>query len=314
MQRRTFLTRCAGVAMVASGGLIVGPGTWTRSLSALAAPTGVTMRTRVIPKSGEVVPEVGLGTWQTFDVGTSAAERAPLAEILRLFFEAGGRLIDSSPMYGRAESVVGELVEAQKATPFFATKVWTSGKDAGRTQMAESMRRFRLGKRPLDLMQVHNLLDLEAHLPTLRELKAAGQIRYLGITHYALSRFPEMERLLKTEIFDFIQLPYSVRVRDAEKRLLPTARDTRTAVIVMRPFEEGDLFSAVKGREVPEWAKAAGYTSWAELFLAFILGHEAVTCVIPATSKPHHLSQNVRAGSAPIMTTELRERLVRELA
>lgn len=302
MERRDSLA--LGVAMAGAAMMNHGPAT---------AKNTVRMRTRVIPRTGERVPEVGLGTWQTFDVGAAKDERAPLAAVLERFFEVGGRVIDSSPMYGRAESVAGDLCNALGVDAFFATKVWTSGREEGKAQIAQSMRRLRLGERPLDLLQVHNLLDLETHLPHLRELKDAGRVRHLGITHYALTRFPEMERLLKTKIFDFVQLPYSVRVREAEPRLLPVSRDTGTAVIVMRPFEEGSLFRAVSGKAVPAWAKEVGFESWAELFLAFILGHEAVTCVIPATSKPHHLEQNVRAGFGPTMNAEQRERLVREL-
>lgn len=303
MERRDFLALGAAVA----GAAFV-------NIGSARSKTPPRVRNRVIPRTGERIPEVGLGTWQTFDVGSSKDERAPLAAVLERFFEVGGRVIDSSPMYGRAESVAGDLCKELGVDAFFATKVWTSGREEGRAQVAQSMRRLRLGDRPLDLLQVHNLLDLETHLPHLRELKDAGRVRHLGITHYAISRFPEMERLLKTKTFDFVQLPYSVRVREAERRLLPVARDTGTAVIVMRPFEEGSLFRAVGGREIPGWAIEAGFASWAELFLAFILGHEAVTCVIPATSKVHHLEQNVRAGFGPAMNPEQRARLVRELA
>jgi aryl-alcohol dehydrogenase-like predicted oxidoreductase len=281
---------------------------------ALAAPAAkeTGMRTRKIPRSGEPLPVVGLGTWQTFDVGSSAAERAPLAEVLERFFAAGGRAIDSSPMYGRAEAVAGDLVAAAKQPAFFATKVWTSGLAAGKAQIRESMRRLRTQR--LDLLQVHNLLDWQTHLPVLRELRDAGQIRYLGITHYALSSFEEMERLLRSERLDFVQLPYSVNVRAAEARLLPAAAATGTAVLVMRPFEEGALFRQVKGKPVPAWATELGFASWAQLFLAFILGHDAVTCVLPATAKPHHLTENVRAGSGPALDAALKHRLIAELA
>lgn len=308
MERREFLAlglTVAGAAL-ASGTTPFTPGVAT-------ARTLARIRGRPIPRSGELIPEVGLGTWQTFDVGDSERERAPLEAVLRRFFDLGGSVIDSSPMYGRAEAVAGDLTRALGARAFFATKVWTSGREQGRAQIAQSMRRLRLGDRPLDLLQVHNLLDLETHLPHLRELKESGRVRHLGFTHYALSRFPEMERLLKAEIFDFVQLPYSLRVRQAEDRLLPAARDTRTAVIVMRPFEEGSLFQLVKGRELPAWAREAGFSSWAELFLAFILAHEAVTCVIPATSKAHHLEQNMRAGLGPPLTPSLRAKLLSEL-
>ena len=270
------------------------------------------MRTRLIPRTGERIPVVGLGTWQTFDVGSARAEREPLAEVLRRFFAAGGRVIDSSPMYGRSETVAGDLLAAGKHDAFVATKVWTRGLEEGRAQIATSMRRLRSD--PLDLLQVHNLLDYETHLPGLRALRERGKIRHLGVTHYTLGSFAEMERILRRDALDFVQLPYSVNVRAAEARLLPAAADTGTAVLVMRPFEEGALFARVKGKAVPAWASERGFTSWAQLFLAFILAHPAVTCVLPATSKPQHLSENVRAGSGPELDAELRAKLIAELA
>jgi aryl-alcohol dehydrogenase-like predicted oxidoreductase len=268
------------------------------------------MRTRRIPRTGEELPVIGLGTSQTFDVGPSDAERAPLVEVLRTFLDAGGRVIDSSPMYGRAEEVTGDLVARLGAgpRPFYATKVWTRGKAAGAAQIAESMRRMRAD--PLDLLQVHNLLDWKVQLGTLRELKAAGRIRYVGITHYTLSSFEELERLVRTEKLDFIQLPYSVATREAERRLLPAAAETGTAVLVMRPFEDGDLFRAVRGRPLPAWAAEVGATAWSELFLKFILAHPAVTAVLPATAKLHHLKENVRAGFGPLPDEALRKKIV----
>jgi aryl-alcohol dehydrogenase-like predicted oxidoreductase len=302
MNRRDFLKLAATAAATSAAGV------------AFAAPPakGQAMRTRKIPRTGEEIPVVGLGTWQTFDVGSSQAEREPLAEVLRRFFAAGGRVIDSSPMYGRSESVVGELVTAAKHPAFLATKVWTSGLDAGRSQIRESMRYLRSER--LDLLQVHNLLDQATHLPTMRALREAGQLRYLGITHYSLGSFAQMERLLRSEKLDFIQLPYSVNVREAEARLLPAAADTGTAVLVMRPFEEGALFSRTKGKALPAWASERGFSSWAQLFLAFILAHPAITCVLPATSKPHHLSENVRAGIGPELDADARKKLIAELA
>ncbi len=276
------------------------------------------MLTRPIPKSGEQIPVIGMGTWQTFDVGTSAAERAPLAEVLRRFFAAGGRVIDSSPMYGRAEQVCGDLLAELGAleTPFRATKVWTTGKRAGIEQMQRSMQRMRAEpqgsgggatKPRMDLMQVHNLQDWKTHLPVLREWKREGKIRYLGITHYSHGSAGELERLMKTEELDFVQLPYSVVDRAAEKRLLPTAADTRTAVLVMTPFASGGVFGQVKGKPLPGLAAELQCTSWAQLFLKFLLGHPAVTCPIPATSKPDHLADNVKAGFGPMPDEAMRE-------
>lgn len=272
------------------------------------------MLTRTIPSSGEALPAIGLGTWTTFDVGPTERERAPRWEVLRAFAAAGGRVVDASPMYGRAEEVTGDLAAklppAQR--PFLATKVWTRGKAEGEAQIAESMRKLRAPR--LDLLQVHNLLDWKVHLETLRALKARGTLRYVGITHYALSSFDEMERILRTERVDFVQLPYSLATREAEARLLPAAAETGTAVLVMRPFEEGELFRAVKGKPLPGWAGELSASSWAEIFLKFILAHPAVTAVIPATAVPAHLADNVRAGDGPLPDAALRARMVKELA
>ncbi|MFO0581913.1 MAG: aldo/keto reductase [Anaeromyxobacter sp.] len=257
------------------------------------------MLTRKIPRSGEALPVIGLGTWQTFDVGGDANARAPLAEVLETFLAAGGRVVDSSPMYGTSEEVVGDLLAAVKARhPFVATKIWTRGKAEGEAQLADSMRKLRV--RTLDLGQVHNLLDREHHLATLRDRKRAGLVRYVGITHYTSSAFADLERLMRTEAVDFVQLPYSAAVRGAEARLLPAAADTGTAVLVNRPFEEGALFARVRGKPLPDWAEGLGCTSWSQVFLKFILAHPAVTCVIPATAKPRHLEENVEAGTGPL--------------
>lgn len=286
---------------------------------AMTQPQGA-MLTRPIPKSGEQVPVIGMGTWQTFDVGDSAAERAPLLEVLRRFFAAGGRVIDSSPMYGNAEEVCGDLLAELGAleTPFRATKVWTSGKREGIEQMQRSMARMRAAKRApkpgaggMDLMQVHNLQDWRTHLPVLRDWKRAGLIRYLGITHYSRGSFDDLERLMRTEDLDFVQLPYSVVDRAAEKRLLPAAADTRTAVLVMTPFASGSVFRQVKGKPLPGFAAELQCTSWAQLFLKFLLGHPAVLCPIPATSKPDHIADNVRAGVGPMPDDKLREQIAK---
>ena len=271
------------------------------------------MLTRPIPRSGQTLPAVGLGTWQTFDVGAGAAERSPLEEVLRRFLDGGGRVVDTSPMYGRAEAVVGDLLAGLRhaAPPFLATKVWTTGRSAGESQMRESMRRLRSER--LDLIQVHNLLDWETHLPLLRDWKAKDRLRYLGITHYSLSAFAQMEKLLRSERLDFVQLPYSLATREAEKRLLPTAAETGTAVLVMRPFEEGALFRAVRGKPLPGWATELGCRAWSQLFIKFILSHPAVTCVIPATANPDHLSENLGAGVGPLPDEAMRRRMAEVL-
>jgi len=270
------------------------------------------MQTRSTPRTGEALPVVGLGTWQAFDVGASEAERAPRREVLRLLFAAGGRLVDSSPMYGRAEAVVGDLLRGrpEQRAAYLATKVWTSGRAEGEAQMAESERR--MGGR-LDLVQVHNLVDWKTHLPTLRAWKEAGRIRHVGITHYALSALPELEQIVRREEIDFVQLPYSAGVRQAEARLLPACQERGAAVIVMRPFEQGELLRKIKGRPLPDWAKEGGAGSWAQLLLQFILSHPAVTVAIPATSRPEHMEDNARAGLLPPLSEEARRRLLREL-
>jgi len=263
---------------------------------------------RAIPSSKETVPVIGLGTWQTFDVGAGAA-RAPLRQVLQRFVELGGRIVDSSPMYGRAESVVGELAAelGLRDKLFIATKVWTSGRDAGSAQMNESMRRLRTPR--LDLMQVHNLVDSRTHLRTLAEWKRAGRVRYVGVTHYTASAYGELEQVLQSEPLDFVQLNYSVVEREAERRLLPLAVDRGLAVLVNRPFAEGALFRRVRGQTLPPWAAEAGCRTWAQLFLKWIVAHPAVTCVIPATSRPEHLEDNMQAGTGPLPDAALRDRI-----
>jgi diketogulonate reductase-like aldo/keto reductase len=269
-----------------------------------------TMLKRPIPRSGELLPAVGLGTWQTFDVGPDAGERAQLSEVLRLFVEMGGSVVDSSPMYGNAETVVGDLATelgVQKSL-FIATKVWTSGHEAGIRQMQTSMQRLRAD--PIDLMQVHNLLDLQTQLKTLRKWKQAGKIRYLGVTHYREDAFDALERLIKSEKLDFVQLNYNIIARDAERRVLPAAADNATAVLINRPFEGSSLFGKVKGKSLPPWAAEFDCESWSQFFLKYILSHPAVTCPIPATRNPKHLADNMRAGYGRLPDGKMRVKMV----
>jgi len=265
---------------------------------------------RAIPSSKETLPVIGLGTWQTFDVADGAT-RGPLRHVLRRFAEVGGRVVDSSPMYGRAERVVGDLAAelGLRDTLFVATKVWTSGRDAGIVQMEESRRRLRTPR--LDLMQVHNLVDWRTHLRTLAEWKRAGRVRHVGVTHYAVSAYPELEQVMKSEPLDFVQLNYSVAEREAERRLLPLAIDRGLAVLVNRPFAEGALFRRVRGQALPPWAAEAGCRTWAQLFLKWIVAHPAVTCVIPATSRPDHLEDNMQAGVGQVPDAALRDRIAK---
>jgi diketogulonate reductase-like aldo/keto reductase len=281
--------------------------------AAASGPVGAgaaeSIRRREIPSSGERIPSVGLGTWRTFDVGDAASERAPLRDVLQRFVDLGGRVIDSSPMYGAAESVLGDLAAALGITErlFVATKVWTSGREAGIAQMEQSMRRLRV--RRLDLMQIHNLLDCRTHLRTLRLWKEAGRIRYLGVTHYTSSAYDELERVLRAEPLDFVQVNYSLGEREAERRILPLAHERGVAVLVNRPFSEGGLFQRVRGHAVPGWAGEIGCESWAQLFLKWILAHPAVTCVIPATSRPQHLVDNMAAGLGALPDAAMRDRI-----
>ena len=277
-------------------------------MAAAIAPPTRTMLARTIPRTSERLPVIGMGTWETFDVGSSAGERYPLKEVLRTFAGAGGRVIDSSPMYGNAEAVTGDLV-AETGVPspcFVATKVWTRGRAEGEAQIAESQRLLRA---PIDLLQVHNLLDFEVQIKTLRRMKEEGKVRYIGVTHYVVSAFAELERVIREERLDFVQLPYSLAVRDAEERLLPAAADLGVAVLVNRPFDAGALFKKVRGVAVPQWAADLECSSWAQLFLKFIVAHPAVHCPLPATRKPEHMADNVKAGFGPLPDADQRRRL-----
>ena len=267
------------------------------------------MLTRFIPATGEALPVIGLGTWQTFDVGDNATIRPQLRQVLDRLFEAGGTMIDSSPMYGTAEAVTGELLAAMgaRSKAFLATKVWTSGRDAGIAQMRQSAQRFR--SPVVDLMQIHNLVDWQTHLKTLRAMKARGEIRYLGITHYTTGSLPALADIIAKEPIDFVQLGYSIETRDAEQRVLPLCADRKVAVIVNQPFESGGLFRKVRGKELPNWATEIDCASWAQLFLKYVVSHPAVTCVIPATDKPQNMADNAKAGFGTQPDTKQRQRM-----
>ena len=267
-----------------------------------------TMLTRPIPSSGEKLPVIGLGTWQTFDV--DPAQSAPLAEVLRTFVKLGGRLIDSSPMYGRAEQVIGDLLTKLKLRDslFLATKVWTRGQQAGIDSMERSF--ARLQTKTIDLMQVHNLVDAETQLQTMREWKAQGRFRYLGVTHYEAGAFAVVAKILAREKLDFVQINYSIMERDAEEKILPLAQERGIAVIVNRPFGGGDLFHRVRGKPLPDFAAEFDCTSWAQFFLKWIVAHPAVTCAIPATNSVQHLDDNMRAGFGRLPDAKLRQRMI----
>jgi diketogulonate reductase-like aldo/keto reductase len=292
----------------------VGLGMAMASGESAAASKPHPLAQRAIPaaRGKESLPVVGMGTWNTFDVGAIAADRAPLNEVLQTFYAAGASVIDTSPMYGRAEAVTGDLVQAATARErtFLATKVWTSGVDKGAAQIENSMRLLRAPR--LDLLQIHNLLDWQAHLNTLRALKDAGRVRYLGITHYTVEAHAQIESVLKAQPFDFAQFNFSIATRAAEQHLLPFCQERGVAVLINRPFEEGALFTQVAGLKLPGYARDIDCTTWSQFFLKYIVSHPAVTCVIPATSRVAHMRDNIKGGSGRMPDAKLRQRMAKD--
>ncbi|HEU5179132.1 MAG TPA: aldo/keto reductase [Burkholderiales bacterium] len=262
--------------------------------------------TKQIPSTREPLPVIGVGTWQTFDVGADSAARAQLREVLKLLDK---NVVDSSPMYGSSESVAGDLIAelGTRERLFMATKVWTRGRAEGISQMETSFQRLRVER--MDLMQIHNLVDVETHTRTLLEMKARKKIRYLGITHYTSSAYAEVERWLKTKQYDFLQINYSLGEREAEDRILGIAKDLGMAVIANRPFAEGAMFRRVKGKPLPPWAAELGIASWAQYFLKWIVSHPAITCAIPGTGNPKHMADNLGAGTGKLPNAEQRKRM-----
>ncbi len=268
------------------------------------------MLMRAIPSSAEKLPVIGLGTWQTFDVDLTSGNQKQLEAVLSLFVKLGGRVIDSSPMYGRAEQVIGDLVTkfALRDKLFLATKVWTRGKQAGIESMERSIQRLQTNR--IDLMQVHNLVDVSTQLATMREWKAHGRIRYIGVTHYESGAFADMEKILRSEKVDFLQINYSIMEREAEQQLLPLAQEREIAVIVNRPFGGGDLFRRVRAEPLPDWAAEFDCRSWAQFLLKWIVAHPVVTCAIPATNNPRHLEDNMQAGVGRLPDAKTRQRMI----
>lgn len=307
MSRAEFLRLAAAAAVTFGVGM---PALGNAASAPMPSDKDKRMHKRPIPSTDELLPVIGCGTWQTFDVGTASDERAPLAEVLRTLFEAGGSVIDSSPMYGRSEEVVGDLLTQQKAhdKAFVATKVWTQGRDAGISQMRRSMQL--LQDERIELMQIHNLLDWRSHLPTLRAWKKEGRIKYLGLTHYTASAYDELESVMRSEKLDFIQINYSMDDRQAERTLLPLAADRGIAVLVNRPFGGGTLLRSLSGTPLPPWAGEIGCESWAQILLKYVLGHPAITCAIPGTSRPKHMADNSRAGMGVIPDDAMRKRMI----
>jgi diketogulonate reductase-like aldo/keto reductase len=300
LSRRRFL-RALGAAAAA------------QASAPLALAQGNLPIMRAIPVSGETLPVIGVGSWITFNVRPDPVEEAPLIPVLRTFFERGGAMIDSSPMYGNSEAVIGGLL---KETPrherlFSATKIWTVGRALGRYQFEQSRKLW--GVQRFDLVHVHNMVDWETHLATLRELKAAGAIRYIGITTSHGLRLAEMEKALARERFDFVQMTYNFADRSVEQRLLPLAADRGIAVVINRPFDGGNLFSLVRGRPLPSWAREIDCQSWAQYFLKFVVSHPAVTCAIPATSQTPHMLENMGALYGRLPDATMRGRMAEHL-
>jgi diketogulonate reductase-like aldo/keto reductase len=268
------------------------------------------MMTRPIPSTGEPMPVIGLGTWRAFDVGAEEPGRRALRGVLQRLLEAAGRIIDTSPMYGRAEAVTGDLLaeKGARTRSFLATKVWTTGRERGVEQMRRSAQLLRT--EVIDLMQIHNLVDWRTHLATLRRMKEDGRVRYIGITHYTTAALPELARILRTEPgIDFAQLGYSLAARAAETELLPIAAERGVAVIVNQPLGRGDLFRRLRRHALPDWAGEFDCSSWAELFLKYLLADSAVTCVIPATGNPEHMKDNLAAGFGALPDPGQRRRI-----
>ena len=296
--RRRFLGALAAAALPI----------WPRLGSAQAS----TAITRAIPATGEVLPAIGVGSWITFNVPPDTGAAAALVPVLRTFFERGGAMIDSSPMYGYSETIIGGMLK-QVPHPrlFSATKIWTVGKALGQMQFERSLRLWGVPK--LDLVHIHNLLDWETHLPTLKALKAAGHVRYIGVTTSEGAKHDEMERALKRERFDFVQFTYNFADRRVEERLLPLAAERGAAVVINRPFDGGRLFSAVRGQTLPAWTREFDCESWSQFFLKFIVSHAAVTCAIPATRQTEHMVENMVALYGRLPDARMRTRMIQHM-
>jgi len=298
LARRRFLAATGAAAC----GLLIAPGLLR---GGTLAPI-----TKAIPASGERLPVIGMGTSRTFNVGPDPGLRAGLLPVLQAFFELGGGVIDTSPMYGHAEAVLGELLQKvphERRQLFAATKVWAWGKDEGVRQMQESMRLMDVER--FDLIQIHNLRDWQVHLQTLQEWRRTGRVRYIGITTSNGRDHEELARALQSAPFDFVQLSYNIADRVAERRLLPLAQERGIAVLANRPLRGGGLFRAVRGRELPAWAADFDCSSWGQFFLKYAVSHPAVTCAIPATAKVSHMIDNMGAGTGRLPDAETRRRM-----
>jgi diketogulonate reductase-like aldo/keto reductase len=300
VSRREFLVGSVAAVGMASG-------------VSFASQQGSALIQRRIPSSGESIPVIGLGTSGPFEVGIDTKERDPLSAVLTGFFAAGATMIDTSPMYSSAEAVLGDLLTPDmQSKAFIATKVWTRGEREGLAQMTRSMELLR--RKKVELMQVHNLLDFDVHLKTLRRWKEEGRIRYIGITHYTVDAYPKLMDIITREPIDFVQFNYSATTTAAEQRLLPLCAERGVGVIVNRAFDDGKIFARLKERPLPSWASEIDCSSWAQLLLKFVISHPAVTCVIPATGKLRNLEDNLGAARGRLPDSRQRQMIVEAIA
>lgn len=293
---------------------VVGVSSLIPSIALQATDAKNYMARRIIPSTGELLPVIGLGTSRVFDTNLSEKSLNPRKEIVKALLDHGGSLIDTSPMYGRAEEVTGKIAQDLKVNDrlFLATKVWIEGKEAGEIQMNASSKK--LNKAVIDLMQIHNLLDWKTHIKTLYEWKEQGKINYIGISHFRSNAFNQIEKIITKERIDFAQFNYSLEEREAEKRLLPLCREKGVATLINRPFMRGKLFKAVARKKLPSWAYEYNVNTWSQFFLKFILANQAVTTVIPATSNPAHMIDNLIGGIGPIPEVGLQKKMVEVVA
>ena len=292
----------------------MGVSSLTPSMALQATDAKTYMARRIIPSTGELLPVIGLGTSRVFDTNLSEKSLNPRKEIVKALLNHGGSLIDTSPMYGRAEEVTGKIAQDLKINDrlFMATKVWIEGKEAGEIQMNASSKK--LNKAVIDLMQIHNLLDWKTHIKTLYEWKEQGKINYIGISHFRSNAFSQIEKIITKERIDFAQFNYSLQEREAEKRLLPLCREKGVATLINRPFMRGKLFKAVARKKLPSWTYEYNVNTWSQFFLKFILANQAVTTVIPATSNPAHMIDNLIGGIGPIPEVGLQKKMVEVVA
>lgn len=293
---------------------VMGVSSLTPSMALQATDAKNNMARRIIPSTGELLPVIGLGTSRVFDTNLSEKSLNPRKEIVKALLDHGGSLIDTSPMYGRAEEVTGKIAQDLKINDrlFLATKVWIEGKEAGEIQMNASSKK--LNKAVIDLMQIHNLLDWKTHIKTLYEWKEQGKINYIGISHFRSNAFSQIEKIITKERIDFAQFNYSLEEREAEKRLLPLCREKGVATLINRPFMRGKLFKAVARKKLPSWTYEYNVSTWSQFFLKFILANQAVTTVIPATSNPAHMIDNLIGGIGPIPEVGLQKKMVEVVA